>query len=285
MLRDHAAELRKLARHALSGAEGSFPTPCVVSLAGGRPGVGVTTIAINLAVGLTELGARVVLVDANLRRADLPKACGVRPAGGVEDILADRRDVHEVLVAGPAGIHLLPGTASGGAMVPDPFRASRRLWRQIQALGRHAEVVLLDSGAGPDPHLPGIWQAADLTVVVTTPDHGSVTETYATVKQVREAESRWQLIVNRAATRAQAEEVHDRLARACQRFLARELPLLGQLPEEPFLADSSEAWPLLILDHPESSGAVAFAELAESLQPQLGYRQAEARATSGRKIN
>jgi flagellar biosynthesis protein FlhG len=275
MLKDQALELRRLVRRAQSGTAASLPTSCVVSLAGGRPGVGVTSVALNLAVGLTELGARVVLVDADLQRAELARVCRFPAGGDVGEILADRRDVHEVLAVGPAGMHLLPGTTAAAPMLPDPSRASRRLWRQLRALGRHAEVVLLDSGAGTGPHLPGIWQAADVTLLVTTPDHAAITETYATIKRDAAPETRLQLIVNRANNPTQAEEVHQRLAHACRRFLDRELYLLGTVPDEPLLLSATGSGTLLILEHPESLGALAFSRLAESLQPQLDYRRPE----------
>ena len=275
MLRDHATELRNLARRASRGAATSLPTPCIVALTGGREGVGVTTLAVNLAVALTDAGSRVVVVDANLRHGDLARAYGVQPQGGLGDILSARRDVHEVLVAGPAGIHILPSSSDSATMVPDELRASQRLWRQIKALGRHAEVVLLDSGSGPGPHLHGIWNAADLTILITTAENESVMETYATVKQEVVGDSRLQLVVNRAANWPQAEDVHRRLARTSQRFLARQLDLLGYIPTELYLGQRAGCVQPIVMEHPESPGSLAIAQLAENLQPLLIHRNLE----------
>ena len=76
-MRDQATELRNLARRMQRGPSLNLPPPCIVTLLGAREGVGVTTVAINLAVALTELGARLVVVDANLQRAELASSCGI----------------------------------------------------------------------------------------------------------------------------------------------------------------------------------------------------------------
>ena len=64
-------------------------------LAGGKGGVGVTTLAVNLSVGLADQGARVVVVDADLYRSDVAVLCGIAERSTVEDVLIARRDVHE----------------------------------------------------------------------------------------------------------------------------------------------------------------------------------------------
>ena len=46
-------------------------------VASGKGGVGKTTVAVNLAVGLAETGARVGLLDADILGPNVPKMMGV----------------------------------------------------------------------------------------------------------------------------------------------------------------------------------------------------------------
>jgi flagellar biosynthesis protein FlhG len=251
----------------------NVPAPCIVALVGAQQGAGVTTIAINLAVALTELGVRVVAVDADLQRAELGTYCGTRPQAGVADILAARRDVHEVLVAGPAGILLLPSVPTPEAPNWSDLRGPRRFWRQLRTLGRHAEVVLLDLGPSPGPRIPEIWQTVDLGILVTTPDNRSALATYEAIKEEAGAAPRLHLVVNQADDPSRADDVHRRLAGTCQRFLNRELELLGVIPLDAHLRDHApRAYPL-VLEHPDSPAAAAMGHLAESLQPRLAHRR------------
>ncbi|HND53068.1 MAG TPA: P-loop NTPase, partial [Pirellulaceae bacterium] len=160
----------------------SSPRLCV--LLSGRHGVGTTSLAVNLAVALADQGARVVLVDADVRRAQVARLCGVSSQAGIDDIQHARRDIHEVLVRGPAGLLLLPSSPSPGSHPPDvdESKAHLRLIRQLRSLDRHADIVLLDLGFGPSAAMRRYWESADDVVLVTTPDAPAVLDTYATVK-------------------------------------------------------------------------------------------------------
>ena len=107
---DQATELRKLVSQAdRDPADEAGRVPRLLVLSGGKGGVGVTTLAVNLSVALSRRGNRVVLVDADLYRADVATLCGLEERGNVADVLSARRDIHEVLQRGPAGIQVVPG--------------------------------------------------------------------------------------------------------------------------------------------------------------------------------
>ena len=80
------------------------------AIAGAQEGVGATTIAVNLAVALARQGQRVVLVDADFTRPEIASLCGLKPRYTTGDVLSGRREIHEVLLAGPASVQVLPGT-------------------------------------------------------------------------------------------------------------------------------------------------------------------------------
>src|SRR5688572_26812793 len=105
MLPDQANDLRNLVLHAVRGVGPSpdVPPPKIVVVAGGKGGVGTTTVAVNLAAALAREGRRVVLADADFAGPNVAELCGVDGAYGAADVLAGRRTVHEVLLRGPIG--------------------------------------------------------------------------------------------------------------------------------------------------------------------------------------
>ncbi len=54
------------------------PKPPIIAVASGKGGVGKTTVAVNLALALKELGNTVGLVDADLYGPDVPRMLGLR---------------------------------------------------------------------------------------------------------------------------------------------------------------------------------------------------------------
>src|SRR5262245_34962276 len=98
-MHDQADELRQLVRvSARSSDPPRGPQPLHVAVTGGKGGVGVTTIAVNLAVALAQNGRRTVLVDADFSGPDVAGMCRLDEGDSVADILAGRRTVHEVLL-------------------------------------------------------------------------------------------------------------------------------------------------------------------------------------------
>ena len=76
------------------------------------------------------------------------------------DVLAGRRGVHEVLERGPPGIQVLPGAWAPGEMTDVPAAAQQRFVTELQNLGPHAEVVVIDAGSTAANFARRFWQAA-----------------------------------------------------------------------------------------------------------------------------
>ena len=188
------------------------PPPQKLVIGGGKGGVGVTTIAVGLSVALARLGLRVVLVDADMQAADVATMCQLEPRNTIADVLSARRTVHEVLHRGPAGIQILPGEWSP-ASVPDcsPV-AQERLLRELDRLGRHADLIVLDVGNGLSNVVRRFWQAADRALLVTTPDTLAIMDSYAAIKMLAadRPELKIEIVVNRSDATT-AADVHHRI--------------------------------------------------------------------------
>ena len=94
------------------------------------PGEGKTTTSTNLAITLSQLGSRVLLVDADLRRPKVSEYLGIEGAVGLTDILVGRAEFDDVVQEwGVSNLHVLPA----GQVPPNPS----------ELLGSHTMVDLL----------------------------------------------------------------------------------------------------------------------------------------------
>ena len=276
---DQASELRKLAlQSALEAAAAGAAAPRLLVLSGGKGGVGVTTIAVNLSVALALRRVRVVLVDANLYRADVAALCGVTERGSVADVLAARRALPEVLVPGPAGIQLAPGLWAPNTPADYTVPAQERLLRQLAALGSRADLVVLDAGNGASDVVRRFWHAADDILLVTTPETLSVMDAYATLKRLAGpgGPQPLRLLVNQVPTAQAAEDVYRRIETSCQRFLGFGLRFGGELPPDAALRAASGTGRPAVLDTPHSPAAAALDRLAVSLIAEAAQRRRNA---------
>ncbi len=229
-MRDQATELRRLMLSSTqSDSKDADDAPRLVVVAGGKEGVGTTTMAVNLSVAMALNGLRVVLVDADLHQPAVSALCGLDKSGG--DILTVRHDIHEIIQLGPAGLQIVPGLWPPGGTVDLSEMRQRHLIRQWRSLRRHADMVILDAGNGPSDALRRFWWAADDVVLTTTPDSLCVMECYATIKTMKpsDRETPIRLLVNNATGQDEASEAYQRLSASCRRFLQTDISLLGHV--------------------------------------------------------
>ncbi len=83
--------------------------PTLLTVTGGKGGVGTTTIAINLATALAAAGKRPLLIDADPRGGDAALRCRIQERYTLTDLLAGRRTWAEVTERAPGGVQLVAG--------------------------------------------------------------------------------------------------------------------------------------------------------------------------------
>ena len=108
------------------------------------PGEGKTHVVANLAVVLAESGARVALVEADLRRPRLAKVMGIEGAVGLSDVLISRATLSDVLQPwGADNLTVLPA----GQIPPNPSEllGSPQLRELLNELAEMTDYVLVDA--------------------------------------------------------------------------------------------------------------------------------------------
>ncbi len=108
------------------------------------PGEGKTTTTANLAIAIAETGARVAVIDGDLRLPRLADAMGLEGAVGLTDVLIGRADLADVLQPwGTNALHVLPA----GRVPPNPSEllGSKAMVTLISALSQSFDYVLIDA--------------------------------------------------------------------------------------------------------------------------------------------
>ena len=142
----------------LSTAKHPPRTLLVTSAKGGE---GKTTVAANLAVSLAQLGEKVLLIDADLRRPSLHKFFGVANTSGLVNFLTGSPDWRSLLSqAAPIGLFVMPS----GPVPPNPadLLSSEYMPLLIREATKEYKFVVLDS--------PPLLNLADSRVLATLVD-------------------------------------------------------------------------------------------------------------------
>jgi capsular exopolysaccharide synthesis family protein len=118
--------------------------PQVVAITSALPGEGKTTTSSCLAVTLASTGAKVILVDCDLRRRGINSVFGVKPEKGLVEVLEGKASLDEAISTdGPAGLHIL--ALSETSSETQDFFQFEPVDRLIEDLRSRYDVVLLDT--------------------------------------------------------------------------------------------------------------------------------------------
>ncbi|WP_022869734.1 polysaccharide biosynthesis tyrosine autokinase [Yaniella halotolerans] len=122
------------------------------------PGEGKSHTVANLAVVLAESGARVTLIDADLRKPRIAQVMGIEGSAGLSDVLIDHIKLEDVLQ--PWGLHNLK-VLPAGQIPPNPSEllGSEAMGNVVRRLEETSDYVLIDTS----PILP----VTDAAVVST----------------------------------------------------------------------------------------------------------------------
>lgn len=140
-----AEAYKQLRTSILLSAAGRAPKTLLVT--SGKPGEGKTTTVINTAISLADTGARVLVIDADLRRPMIHNVLQVVNAAGLSTALS--RDMNEqdilALIDQPLGTKLHVMTS--GPIPPNPAEllGSNQMKQLLELLEPHFDHVVVDS--------------------------------------------------------------------------------------------------------------------------------------------
>jgi len=161
----------------------------VYAVAGGKGGVGKTTTAANLAATLRATGRAVALVDADLAMSNLQGTIGIDHDPTIHDVLAGDADLEDAIVGESADaldaagrLDVLPGASELAAFADaDPSGITD----VVDVLAGRYDTIVLDTAAGVSRESAIPIEAADETIVMTTPDRAAVLDAKKTAEFVR----------------------------------------------------------------------------------------------------
>lgn len=170
----------------------------VIVITSGKGGVGKTTTTANLGTGLTKLGYKVAVVDADigLRNLDVVMGLENRIVYDIVDVVEGVCRLKQALIKDKRydGLYLLPAAQTRDKNSVNP----EQMQKLTNELKETFDYVLIDCPAGIEQGFRNAIAGADKAIVVTTPEISAVRDADRIIGLLEAAEiSDPLLIINR----------------------------------------------------------------------------------------
>ncbi len=233
----------------------------IVSLKGGA---GKTSVVASLGSALSELGKKVLLIDGNLSSPSLGLHLNIiDPEKTLHHVLGRMANPKDAIYECEAGFSIMPASIFEKREI-----SPLKLKDKIKNLKRLYDLILIDSSPSLGEETLAVMLASDEILVVTTPDHPTLS---ATIKAIKLAKQRGTpisgLILNK---------VHKKNFEISLKDIEKtlEIPVLAVIPYDISVLKSLAKMKPYTSHKPKSKGSTEYKKLASALAGQK-YKQSK----------
>ncbi len=235
----------------------------IVTISGGKGGVGKSCMVANIALALAGLGLNVGIFDADMGLANVDIMLGLYHNKDLSDVILGEAKLVDILLKGPRGIQLIPS----GSGIEELTNLSDRQWHslinQLSDIYKRFDVFLIDTAAGIGKSVINFVLATQELIMVITPEPTSLADTYGLLKVInRKLHSRAvYFLVNQASSKKEAEETYTKIETLIKSKLSITPMFLGWVPKDDELVRAILSRNAVVNARPEAPSSRAICSL------------------------
>jgi flagellar biosynthesis protein FlhG len=235
-----------------------------IAVAGGKGGVGKSTVAVNLGMALSIAGHDVMLLDADMGLANVDVMLGLTPSRHIGHLLDGTCTLEELLLPAPHGLQVVPAGSGARRLAQLDNGEHAAIIRAFDELAQPPEYLLVDTAAGLSDNVTMFAAAAAEVIVVVCDEPASLTDAYGLTKVLSRdfGVRRVRMVANMVRNEGDARALHQKLARVSDRFLDVVIDFSGWVPHDERLRQAIRRQSAVVDLWPSSHSALAFKKLA-----------------------
>jgi flagellar biosynthesis protein FlhG len=247
----------------------------VIAVTSGKGGVGKTNVAANIAVSLSDLGKRVMVLDADLGLANMDVLFGLQPRFNLAHVLSGEVDLQSTVIEGPKNIRIVPSASGNVSMIDVPPASQAAIIQAFSELVDQPDVLVVDTATGISDSVIRFVSAAHQAVIVVCDEPASLTDAYALIKVLSSTYgiSHFEIVTNQSRRKGEGQRLFEKLRRVSDQYLDVVLRHLGDIPHDELLRRAVQEQRSVVDAYPRSDAGRAFAEIAKAISKPTARRE------------
>ncbi|MBU2884083.1 MinD/ParA family protein [Psychrosphaera sp. B3R10] len=239
----------------------------VIAVTGGKGGVGKTSVSLNTAIALAQIGQKVLVLDADLGLANCDVMLGLRVEKNLSHVISGEAELDDILVEGPYGIKIVPATSGTVDMVDLSPTQHAGLIRAFSEMRTPVDIFIVDTAAGISDMVLSFSRASQELLVVVCDEPTSITDAYALIKILNRDHgvNRFKVVANMVRSMKEGQDLYKKLSLVTDRFLDVTLELTAIIPFDDNLRKAVRRQRAIVDAFPRSPSSVAFKTLAAKI--------------------
>jgi flagellar biosynthesis protein FlhG len=244
--------------------------PKIVAVTSGKGGVGKTNVVANLSVCLSELGKKVVVLDADFGLANLDVLLGLTPRYHLGHVLFGNKTLTEIMVQGPKGMRIIPASSGLQRMSELTLAQRNHLVESFADLDSDTDYFIIDTAAGISRNVIHFLLSAQEVIVVSAPEPTAIVDAYAVIKIIlmEDPKKKIQVVINSVERSEEAHEVFCQINSVVKRFLNHEIEYLGHIERDSHVPQAVRSQMLVAHRFPNAPASRCFRDLARRIAQQ-----------------
>lgn len=265
---DQATQLRNIIK---ANSVQYTPKARVFTVTSGKGGVGKSNVSINLAVKLSKMGKKVVILDADFGLANIEVMFGAIPKHNLADLIYKGMAIQDIITKGQQDIDFISGGSGIAGLTNLGKEYIDYLIRNLAKLDTMYDVIIIDTGAGISAAVLEFLVASKEILLVTTPEPTSITDSYSLLKALsRDARfnrehTEIKIVANKTENYEEGRQLFAKLSTVVSRYLKLSMKLVGVIPNDNMLVKAVMQQSPVSISAPNSKSSLAFDDLAQTL--------------------
>ncbi|WP_417583404.1 MinD/ParA family protein [Nitrincola sp.] len=239
----------------------------VIAVTGGKGGVGKTNVSVNLSAALSEMGRRVVLMDADLGLANVDVLLGLRVKKNITDVLDGRCSLAEVLVKVDKNMSIVPASSGTQAMTALSEHQHAELIHAFNDIADMMDILIIDTAAGISESVVSFVKAAQEVLVVVCDEPTSITDAYALIKMLNRDHkmTHFRILANMVHSETEGRNMFNKILTVTDRFLDVTLQYVGSIPYDEAVRKAVQKQTPVLKAFSGSKASAAYRQLANKV--------------------